>query len=139
MTTGYYVKLYFATLFAFFMLDMAWFGWIARPLYQNYLGALLTSNINWPVVILFYLLFSVGLLVFVIIPGGQSGSLQNTLVLAAFFGLVTYATYDLVNLATIKDWPVLVTLIDLVWGVLLSTAVSYVGFTVGKWLEQNDS
>ena len=135
MTAGYYLKLYLATLVAFITLDLAWVGVIARPFYQGYLGYLFTSNINWVVVILFYLLFSIGLLVFVIIPGQQSGSLHNTLVLAAFFGLVAYATYDLINLATIKDWPVLVTLIDMTWGALLSTLVSYVGFTVGRWLE----
>ena len=135
MTTSYYLKLYFATLVAFFALDMTWVGLVARPFYQNYLGFLLSPTFNWPPVILFYLLFIVGLLVFVIIPGQQSGSLQNTLVLAAFFGLVTYATYDLINLATIKDWPIMVTMVDLIWGMFASTLVSYVSFTIGKWLE----
>jgi uncharacterized membrane protein len=135
MTTSYYLKLYIATLVAFFALDTAWIGLVARPFYQNYLGSLLSPTFNWPPVILFYLLFIVGLLVFVIIPGQQSGSLQNTLVLAAFFGLVTYATYDLTNLATIKDWPIIVTMVDLIWGMFASTAVSYVSFTIGKWLE----
>ena len=114
---------------------MTWVGLVARPFYQNHLGFLLSPNLNWPPVILFYLLFIVGLLVFVIIPGQQSGSLQNTLVLAAFFGLVTYATYDLINLATIKDWPIMVTMVDLIWGMFVSTLVSYVSFTIGKWLE----
>ena len=135
MTTSYYLKLFFAALVTFFFLDMAWVGLVARSFYQNYLGFLLSPSINWIPVILFYLLFVVGLLVFVIIPGQQSGSLQNTLVLAAFFGLVTYATYDLTNLATIKDWPIMVTLVDLIWGMLVSTLVSYVSFTIGKWLE----
>ena len=135
MTAGYYIKLYFITLVAYFALDIAWVGFIAHSFYQNYLSFLLSPNFNWIPIVLFYLLFIVGLLVFVIIPGQQSGSLQNTLVLAAFFGLVTYATYDLINLATIKDWPILVSLVDLIWGMFVSTLVSYVSFTIGKWLE----
>ncbi len=135
MSAGYYVKLYSVTLVAYIVLDLAWVGVIARPLYQDYLSFLLTPSVNWLVMILFYLLFSVGLLVFVIIPGQQAGSLQNMLVLAAFFGLVTYATYDLINFATIKDWPVVVSVVDLFWGVVVSTLVSYVSFSFGKWLE----
>lgn len=135
MTTSYYLKLYVATIIAYIALDLAWVGFVAHSFYQNYLGFLLASSTNWIPVALFYLLFAVGLLVFVIIPGQQSGSLQNTLVLAALFGLVTYAMYDLTNLATIKDWPIMVTLVDLIWGMFISTLVSYVSFTIGKWLE----
>jgi len=73
-------------------------------------------------------------LVFVVLPGLESGSLQTTLLRAALFGLITYATYDLTNLATLKGWPLTVTLVDLLWGTVLSTAVSYVGFVAGRWL-----
>ncbi len=97
MTTGYYLKSHFVTLVAYFSLNVIWVGLIAHPFYQTYLGFLLLPSLNWIPVALFYLLFDVGLLVFVIIPGQQSGSLQNTLVLAALFGLATYATYDLIN------------------------------------------
>ncbi len=135
MTAGYYVKLYITTLIAYVVLDMAWVGVIAHSFYQNYLGFLMSSNINWIAIALFYLLFIVGLLVFVIIPGQQSGSLQNTLVLAAFFGLVTYATYDLTNLATLRDWPIMVTMVDLLWGMLACTLVSYISFSISKWFE----
>jgi uncharacterized membrane protein len=73
-------------------------------------------------------------LVFVVVPGLERGSLGATLWRGALFGLVTYATYDLTNLATVKDWPVLVTVVDMGWGTLLSLAVSYVGFVAGRWL-----
>ena len=129
-----YIKLYFATLIAFFVIDMVWLGLIARTLYRNYLGFLLASTTNWFAVILFYLLFILGILVFVVLPGLKDNSLKATLLRAVLFGLVTYATYDLTNLATVKNWPVLITVIDLAWGTILSVLVSYISFMVGKRL-----
>ena len=129
-----YIKLYFATLIAFFVIDMVWLGLIARTLYRNYLGFLLASTTNWYAVILFYLLFILGILVFVVLPGLKDNSLKATLLRAVLFGLVTYATYDLTNLATVKNWPVLITVIDLAWGTILSVLVSYISFMVGKRL-----
>jgi len=63
-----------------------------------------------------------------------SGSLRDTLLRAALFGLITYATYDLTNLATVKDWPVIITVVDMIWGTVLSVLVSYAAFVIGKWL-----
>jgi uncharacterized membrane protein len=73
-------------------------------------------------------------LVFVVVPGLKNNSLKVTLLRAALFGFVTYATYDLTNLATVKNWPVLITVMDMAWGTVLSVVVSYVGFMVGMWL-----
>jgi uncharacterized membrane protein len=130
----YYLKLYFATLIAFLAIDMVWLGVVARTVYQKYLGFLLTPTINWIAAVLFYLLFVLGILVFVVVPGLENNSLKVTLLRAALFGLITYATYDLTNLATVKNWPVLITVMDMAWGTVLSVVVSYVGFMVGKWL-----
>lgn len=132
--TTYHLKLYLATLAAFFAIDMLWLGLVARTFYRKYLGFLMAPNPNWLAAIIFYLLFIVGILVFVVLPGLESGSLQSTLLRAALFGLITYATYDLTNLATVRDWPVIVTVVDLAWGTVLSTTVSYVSFLAGKWL-----
>jgi len=82
----------------------------------------------------FYLLYVAGLVVLVIAPALQRGSLANAALLGAVFGLVTYATYDLTNLATVKNWPWLVTLVDLVWGTALAASVSCIGFLAGRWL-----
>ena len=130
----YYLKLYIATLIAFFAIDMAWLGLVARTFYRQHLGYLMAPNTNWLAAIIFYLLFLVGLLVFVVVPGLEANSLKMTLVRAALFGLITYATYDLTNLATVKDWPVILTIVDMTWGTVLSVAVSYVSFVVGKRL-----
>ena len=131
---AYYIKLYFATLIAFFAIDMVWLGLIARNFYRQQLGFLLRPDTNWVAAIIFYLLFILGILVFVVLPGLAEDSLKTTILRAALFGLVTYATYDLTNLATVKDWPLLVTIVDLAWGTVLSIAVSCVGFLAGKRL-----
>ncbi len=129
-----YLKLFFVTLIAFLAIDMVWLGLIARTFYRNYLGFLLTPTTNWIAAVLFYLLFVLGILVFVVLPGLQDNSLKATLLRAALFGLVTYATYDLTNLATLKNWPVLITLIDMAWGTVLSVLVGYISFKAGKRL-----
>ncbi len=135
MTWSFYLQLYLATLAAFLVIDLTWLGWVARGFYRRQIGFLLSPSPNWPAAILFYLLFVVGLIIFAIGPGLQAGSLGRALRLGALFGLLTYATYDLSNLATLKDWPLLVTVVDMIWGVVLSTAVAGVGFMAGVWLQ----
>jgi uncharacterized membrane protein len=130
----YYLKLYFATLIAFFAIDMLWLGLIARTFYRKYLGHLMAPSPNWIAAVIFYLLFVLGILVFVVLPGLEANSLRTTLLRAAMFGLITYATYDLTNQATLKDWPVTITVVDMTWGVVLSVMVSWIGFLVGQWL-----
>ena len=134
---AYYLKLYFSTLLVFFAVDMVWLGLVARTFYGKYLGYLMAPSVNWPAAILFYLLFIVGVLVFVVLPGLQSGSTRDTLLRAALFGLITYATYDLTNLATIKDWPVMISVVDMAWGTTLSVIVSYAGLMIGRRLNKN--
>jgi uncharacterized membrane protein len=130
----YYFKIYLAMLLAFFAVDMVWLGLVARTFYRNQIGHLMAPTVNWPAAIIFYLLYLLGMLVFVVLPGVESGSLGQTLLRGAFFGLITYATYDLTNLATLRDWPVTVTLVDMAWGTLLGTLVSWAGFAAGTWL-----
>ena len=131
---AYYLKLYLATFLTFFAIDMLWLGWVARSFYRKYLGFLMAPAPNWLAAVIFYLLFILGILVFVVLPGLQEGSLKTTLIRAALYGLITYATYDLTNLATLKNWPVFLTVVDITWGVVLSTLVSLVSFMAGRWL-----
>lgn len=129
-----HLQLYLVTLIAFFAIDMLWLGLVARSFYQQHLGFLMAPSPNWFVAILFYWLFIVGILFFVVVPGLESGSLKATLLRAMLFGLITHATYDLTNLATLKDWPVLLSVVDMLWGTFLSVSVSWVGFVVGRRL-----
>lgn len=129
-----YIKLYFVTLVIFFAVDMLWLGLVAKDFYKKHLGYLMSPDINWYAALLFYLLFIAGILVFVVIPGIKDDGLGMMLLKALFLGLVSYATYDLTNLATVKDWPLLVTVVDLIWGMTLTGLVSLGGYFAGKWI-----
>lgn len=125
-------KLYFIALPVFFAIDMVWLVVVAKNFYSQQIGFLMKITPNWAAAIIFYLLFIVGLVVFVIEPAVSLNSWQRAVAFGAFFGLVTYATYDLTNLATVKNWPILVTVVDLIWGSLLSASVSVVSFFIAK-------
>lgn len=131
---AYYLKLYLATLVVFLAVDMAWLGLVARSFYRRQIGFLMAPSVNWPAAVVFYLLFVLGVLVFVVLPGLEANSIRSTLWRAALFGLVTYATYDLTNLATVRDWPLPVTALDMMWGTVLSVVVSLAGYVAGQWL-----
>ena len=87
-------------------------------------------DINWTAAIIFYLLFILGLVFFVIAPAIEKNSLTHALLFGALFGLITYATYDLTNLATLKNWPILVSVVDMVWGVVLSASVATITYLI---------
>lgn len=118
-----FVYLYLISVPIFFLIDMFWLGLVAKDFYRSQLGDLL-GPVNWPVAILFYLVFLVGLTYFAIYPAVTQGSYTTALMLGAFFGFFTYATYDLTNLATLKNWPVLVSIVDMIWGTVLGGLVS---------------
>jgi len=127
-----FIKLYLIALPVFFAIDMIWLGFVAKNFYKSQIGTLMKSDINWTAAILFYLLFIVGLVIFVIQPAVEKNSLMTALLLGAFFGFITYATYDLTNLATLKDWPLLVTVVDLAWGTVLGASVSVATFFIAS-------
>lgn len=134
MTFKQMALLYLITLVVFFLIDMVWLGVVARGFYRKHLGPMLSPKVNWLAAVLFYLLFIVGLLVFAIRPALLHGRPVEALFLGALLGLISYATYDLTNLATLKDWPLVVTIVDLVWGTVLGGSVSFVAALVGKSL-----
>jgi len=125
---------YFLTTLVFFAIDMLWLGFIAKNLYKKYLGGFLSDTVNWTAAIIFYLLFIIGIFFFAILPAHENNSLGKAILNGALFGLFTYATYDLTNLATLKDWPLLIVFIDIVWGMVLTALVSTAGFFIAKWV-----
>ena len=127
-----FIKLYAIALPVFFAIDMIWLGLIAKGFYAKQIGSLLKPDVNWTAAIVFYLLFIVGLVVFVITPAVEKNSWMHALLFGALFGLVCYATYDLTNLALAKDWPVLVTIVDLAWGALLAASVSVITYFIAS-------
>jgi uncharacterized membrane protein len=126
------VKIYLLTLVIFLAIDSLWLGLAAPKFYESQIGYIMTDKPNFLAAGIFYLLFIFGLLVFVIEPGLAGDSISTTVLRGALFGSVTYATYDLTNLATLEGWPVLVTVVDLIWGTVLSATVTLVSVWVGK-------
>lgn len=127
-----FLKLYLIALPIFFVLDMVWLGVVAKNFYRSQLGGMMRADVQWVPAIAFYLLFIAGLVAFVISPAVARQSWQYALGMGALFGLVTYATYDLTNLATLKNWPITMTLVDLVWGAVLAGAISVLTYIVAS-------
>lgn len=125
-----FLKLYAIALPVFFVIDMVWLGFVAKNFYRSQIGFLMRGDINWVAAIAFYLLFIVGLIFFVVAPAMEKESWTYALLVGALFGLISYATYDLTNLATTKDWPLLVTFVDLAWGAVLAASVSTVTYLI---------
>ena len=121
---------YLAALVTMVAADMAWLGLMAPRFYKPTLGDIMLSGFNLPPAILFYLLYPVGLVIFAITPALKSGSVGTALVYGALFGLFTYATYDLTNQATLRNWTVQLTIVDVAWGTVLAAIASAVSFWV---------
>ncbi len=125
-----FIKLFLIALPVFFVIDMIWLVAVAKKFYQEQIGFLMRPDINWGAAIAFYLLFIAALVAFVISPAVEKQSWVHALIYGAFFGLVTYATYDLTNLATLKNWPLTVTIVDLIWGTVLAASISVITYFI---------
>ena len=116
----------------FFAIDMVWLGVIAKNFYRKSLESLLTPNVNWTAALIFYFIFLAGILIFALIPGIEKKSLAYTVKMAAVFGFIAYATYDLTNLATLRDWPLMISIVDMCWGAFLSASTAAITYMIMK-------
>lgn len=128
-----FLKLYAIAVPVFFVIDLIWLGIVAQAFYQDQIGQLLKPNVNWWAAIVFYLLFVAGIIVFVVQPALEKESWKTAVILGGFFGFICYATYDLTNLAVAKDWPLTVTIVDLIWGTVLCSMVSSITFVIARY------
>jgi uncharacterized membrane protein len=135
LTLSVFLKLYGVAVVAFFLIDMAWLGVVARSFYRAQMGHLMRANVNWAAAIVFYLVFVSGIVVLVVWPAIQRQSPGHALVLGALFGLVTYAAYDLTNLATLEGFPFKVAVVDMVWGMVLCASVSGLTYLASSKLD----
>ncbi len=106
-------------------MDALWLGLIAKDFYKQNIGYLMTENIRWIAAVIFYLIYIAGIIFFAVSPALKENSLTTAAVYGAILGFICYATYDLTNLATIKNWPLKVTIIDLIWGTILTSSVAF--------------
>ena len=128
-----YVSAYAGTATLMVALDMLWLGVIAKPLYQQGIGHLMAEKPNIGVAVSFYLLYALGVVVFAVSPQHNGANWVYTLAMGALFGFFAYATYDLTNLATLRDWPIGLSMIDIVWGTVVSAASAAGGKAAMDW------
>lgn len=124
------LKQFLVAFTTFLAIDGLWLTLIAKNFYAKHLGFLMSKTPNLTAALIFYLIYVFTMVVLIISPALQKGSLMTAILTGALFGLCAYATYDLTNLATIKDWPLLVTIVDIIWGTVLSGAVAGISYLV---------
>ena len=122
-----YLTAYLAVLVVMVLLDVLWIGVIAKPLYLEGIGHLMAPQPNVPVAVLFYGVYAAGLMYFVVGADAAASGWMQTLIRGALFGFFAYATYDLTNLATLRDWPITLSIVDMMWGSLISAASASAG------------
>lgn len=126
-----YAKLFLTSAVIFLVIDLLWLAVISRQLYVDQLGGLMGETRIIPAAI-FYVLFMTGLLFFVIVPALNKNKLSYAILVGGFFGLICYGTYDLTNLATLENWPVVITVLDLIWGTFINAATAGLVFWIAK-------
>lgn len=123
-----YVLAYIFTAIVFFAIDMLWLGKIAKSFYFSNLGHLLAKSMNFTYVGIFYVFYIAGIVFFATRPAMQDGQISTALLYGALFGFFCYGTYEFTNLATLKDWPVKVLIVDIIWGTVLTGSSAAIGF-----------
>ena len=126
------IKTFLVAFAVFLGIDILWLTVIAQKFYKAQIGHLMADKARLLPAAIFYVLFIAALVYFVIAPALVHQNLTRLILSAVVFGLVTYATYDLTNMATLKDWPLLVTVVDLAWGTFISLAVSLITYLIRK-------
>ena len=124
MSVSHFLRLFAASAAVMFGLDMLWLAVLAKDFYRAHLDHLMRADVLWVPAALFYVIYVAALVVFVIQPAIERQSLARAVAFGAFFGLAAYAAYDLTSLALMKDFPVIVAVVDLAWGAALSAAVA---------------
>jgi uncharacterized membrane protein len=128
-----YAAAYAGTAIVMVALDLLWLGIIAKPLYQQGIGHLMADKPRIGVAVFFYLLYALGVVIFAVSPQSGGASWATTVVMGALFGFFAYATYDLTNLATLRHWPLGLSLIDMTWGTAVSAASAAGGKAAFDW------
>jgi uncharacterized membrane protein len=126
------IATYLATAAFFLLLDMIWLGVIASGFYREQMGSLMADPFNIPAAVAFYLLFIVGVMIFVILPAAGSGGVSQALMMGALFGFFTYMTYDLTGVAVIRDFPAKLAFVDMAWGTVATALSAAVGTLVAQ-------
>lgn len=123
---------YIATGLVFLAVDAVWLTFAAQRLYRPLMGDMLVENFRLVPAVLFYLIYIAGIVVFAISPALATERWTTATGYGALLGFFAYATYDLTNQATLRNWPVPVTIADLCWGTLLTAFAATMGFLITR-------
>jgi uncharacterized membrane protein len=125
-----YLLTWVAVTAVFLAIDAVWLAYVAKGFYQKHIGGLLREEFLMAPAALFYLFYTLCLVILVIVPAVRVASPWQAVLLGALLGLCAYGTYDITNLATLKGWPVIVSAVDMAWGTVITAFVSWVGYLV---------
>jgi uncharacterized membrane protein len=125
---------YLAVAVTFVAVDMIWLGMMVERLYRPALGDMLRTAPNFPAASVFYLLYPVGLIIFAVLPAHQEHSALKAFTQGMMFGCFTYATYDLTNQATLRNWSTALTVADICWGTFLAGLSAWLGYLAAQRL-----
>lgn len=131
-----YIAAYISTLIVFVAIDFVWLSSTANTLYKPILKDILAPEFRLGPAVVFYLLFPLALVIFGVAAGIRTGNWSDALIYGALFGFFAYATYDLTNQATLKNWETKLTVIDMIWGSFVSGAASTAGYFISAWIER---
>lgn len=115
------------------LLDAIWLGLVARTFYRDQLGSMMLPQPNLGIAALFYVFFTVAVVILVVMPALASASLLKALLLGAILGLAAYGTYDITNLSTLKGWPLTMSVVDMVWGTVITAATAAGGYLAARY------
>lgn len=122
-----------ATAFVFLVIDAIWLGLIATSFYRRALGDLMLDQPKLQIAVLFYVGYTFAIVLLAVSPAAKSGSLAQALLYGAVFGLAAYGTYDITNLSTLKNWPVMMSLVDMAWGTALTAIAASAGYAAFRY------
>ncbi len=129
-----YVAAYVGTAVVFLAIDFVWLAWIARGFYASRMGDLLLETPNYGAAAVFYALYLVGVIIFAVAPALKTGSPASALLYGALFGFFAYATYDMTNYATLRNWPLAVSVVDMAWGTAITGLSAFAGYHAARVL-----
>jgi uncharacterized membrane protein len=129
-----FFKIYPLLLMFFLAVDLLWLGGVARNFYRKHLGRFFRDKINWPAALAFYGIYIAGILIFAVLPAAREGSPVQAGIYGMLYGFFTYATYDLTNLATLRDWPGVIVVVDVLWGTVLCGISALAGYIIAGWV-----
>ena len=126
------IKAYLGTLVTFLAIDAIWLGIISRGMYNRWIGHLMRDEPLWPAAGGFYLMYIAGIVFLAVQPAMNDGSWKTAALYGAVLGFIAYGTYDMTNYATLKEWPLTMVLVDLVWGTFLTGTAAVAGYLIAR-------